>query len=201
MAVCKRCGCAIPLGSKSCDMCATTAAIAPAQSVPSWTAPSTAGTPSAASALPTAAWPAPTASSPVSNPALAAKLAKARKDVRSAWQFIAVVGALAVLLGTIAELADIGPLLAYFDWYAVVEGFIFLGLAAWVRAGSLVGLGIAIVLYGLDTVAFFLTGHFAVIRILILVYLVRALGSANLLRTNGGLRAAQPAAADQSRAA
>src|SRR5438876_730991 len=31
MAVCKTCGCAIPLGSRSCDMCAVTGAVAPAQ--------------------------------------------------------------------------------------------------------------------------------------------------------------------------
>jgi len=161
-------------------MCATTASIAPAQSIPTWTPNETAGA---------------TPPAPVS-----ATLRKAQKAIRSAWQFIAFIGALAVVAGTVAELGNISFLLTYLDWYTAVEGMIFLTLAYFIRGGSLVALGIAIALYALDSVALFVTGHFAAIRILILIYLVRALGSANILRQHRK-RSAQQAAGDQSRAA
>jgi hypothetical protein len=204
MAICKTCGCAIPLGSKRCDMCATTASIAPAQSIPSWA-------PAPPAAVPSGPGPSAIAPTPSVQPSPAGSLAslpaatpqqllKAQKAIRSAWQFIAFIGALSVVVGAVAELGNINFLLNYFDWYTAGEGLIFLVLAYFIRGGSLIALGIAIGLYALDTVALFLTGHFAVIRILILVYLVRALGSANLLRRQRQLMA-QQSAPDQPRAA
>jgi len=170
MAVCKTCGCAIPLGSRSCDMCAVTGAVAPAQQ-------------------------------PQVRPALPAEVQKAQKRVRHAWQFIAFIGALSVVAGAVAELANIDLLQNYFDWYSVAEGAIFLVLAYFVRRGSLIALGIAIGLYALDTVTLFATGHFGIIRILILLFLLRSLGSANLLRQHRKALAQQPTAQDQPRAA
>ncbi len=179
MAVCKTCGCAIPIGSKSCDMCAVTGAVAPAQQPQVWQPSSQA-----------AALPAPPAD-----------IQKAQKRVRHAWQFIAFIGALSLVAGTVAELGNIDLLQGYFDWYSVAEGAIFLVLAYFVRRGSLIAFGIAIGLYALDTVALFVTGHFGIVRILIMLFLLRSLGSANLLRQHRRALAQQPATPEQSRAA
>jgi hypothetical protein len=181
-------------------MCATTASIAPAQSIPRWTqtpqpAPAV-QLPGPASVVP------PSSMGQAAGPLLAGpqELQKAQKSIRSAWQFIAFIGALSVVVGAVAELGNINFLLTYFDWYTVGEGLIFLVLAYFIRGGSLIALGIAIALYALDTAALFITGHFAVIRIVILLYLVRALGSAKLLRRQRKLMA-QQSAPDQPRAA
>src|SRR5438067_11581568 len=115
MAVCKTCGCAIPLGSRSCDMCAVTGAVAPAQQ------------PQVRSALP-------------------AEIQKAQKRVRHAWQFIAFIGALSVVAGTVVVLGNVDRLQGYFGWYSVSERDIFLVIASFVRLGSRSSLGPAIVL-------------------------------------------------------
>ena len=141
------------------------------------------------------------AQQPQVRPALPAEVQKAQKRVKHAWQFIAFIGALSVVAGTIAELANVDLLQNYFDWYSVAEGAIFLVLAYFVRRGSLIALGIAIGLYALDTAALFATGHFGIIRILILLFLLRSLGSANLLRQHRKALAQQPTAQDQPRAA
>ena len=133
--------------------------------------------------------------------ALPAEVQKAQKRVTHAWQFIAFIGALSVVAGTVAELANVDLLQNYFDWYSVAEGAIFLVLAYFVRRGSLIALGIAIGLYALDTAALFATGHFGIIRILILLFLLRSLGAANLLRQHRKALAQQPTAQDQPRAA
>ena len=197
MAVCKTCGCAIPIGSKRCDMCAVTGAIAPAQQPLMWQPPPQAAPPSEL-ASPAASWAAASGAAP---PALPTDIQKAQKRVRHAWQFIAFIGALSVVLGTVAELGNIDLLQNYVDWYAVVEGAIFLVLAYFVRRGSLIALGIAIGLYALDTVALFATGHFGIIRILILLFLLRSLGSANQLRQHRKALAQQPLPQEHSRAA
>ena len=197
MAVCKTCGCAIPLGSKSCDMCAVTGAIAPAQQPQVWQPPTQAAAPTelASSA---ASW---SAAGGTVRPALPADIQKAQKRVRQAWQFIAFIGALSVIAGMVAELGNIDLLQNYFDWYSVAEGAIFLVLAYFIRRGSLIALGITIGLYELDTVALFATGHFGVLRIVILLFLLRALGSANLLRQHRKVLAGQLPAEEQARAA
>jgi hypothetical protein len=174
MAVCKQCGCAIPLGSKTCDMCAVVAAIAPAQQ------------PVAGAASPGAV-----------RPALPADVVKAQKRVREAWQFLGFIGAVWLVIGTIAELGNIDGLLNYFDWYTAAEGAVFLVLAYFIRRGSLIALGIAIALYALDTVALVVTGHFGIIRILILIFLARSLGSANLVRQHRKAGGQQPPAVTQ----
>jgi hypothetical protein len=66
----------------------------------------------------------------------------------------------------------------------------------------MVAMGITIGLYALDTFLLFWTGHFAIIRIIILVFLVQGLGSLNLLRQQRKLAAQQQAiGSDQLRAA
>ncbi|TMF10146.1 MAG: hypothetical protein E6I37_12760 [Chloroflexi bacterium] len=176
MAVCKRCGCAIPIGRKSCDMCAAVDAVAPAQ--PVWTPPKEAAAPHELSAS-AASW---AAASGAARPALPADLKKAQKKVREAWQFIAAIGLLNIGVGILAEAANITPLLNYFDWFSVGVGVVFLVLAYFIRGGSMVAMGITIGLYALDTALLFWTGHFAIVRIVILVFLLQGLGSLNLLR-------------------
>ncbi len=178
MAVCKKCGCAIPIGSKTCDMCAAVGAVAPVQHPQVWQAPTNAAGPTELSSS-AASW---AAAAGAARPALPTDLKKAEKKVREAWQFIAAIGLLNIGIGILAEAASITVLLNYFDWFSVGVGVVFLVLAYFIRGGSMVAMGITIGLYALDTFLLFWTGHFAIIRIIILVFLVQGLGSLNLLR-------------------
>jgi hypothetical protein len=196
MAVCKTCGCAIPLGSKTCDMCAAVGAVAPAQQV--WTPPTEAAAPHELSSS-AASW---AAAPGAARPVLPTDLKKAEKKVREAWQFIAGIGVLNIALGVVAESAGIPVLLNYFDWFSVGVGVVFLVLAYFIRRGSMVAMGITIALYALDTFLLFFTGHLAIIRIVILVFLVQGLGSLNLLKQQRKAAARQQATgSDQMRAA
>jgi hypothetical protein len=193
MAVCKTCGCAIPLGSKRCDMCAAVGAVSPAQPVQGWKPP-------ADMAAPPPPNPVPGTVPPL---AVSADILKAQKSVRNVYRFIAFLAFLNIGLGALAELGNVDILQSYFDWFAVGEGVLFLVLAYFIRGGSMIALGIAIGLYVLDTVAFFAQGRFPIIRIAILLYLLKALGSANLLRQRRKALAqqARPATQEESRAA
>lgn len=198
MAVCKKCGCALPIGSKTCDMCAAVGAVAPVQQPQVWQAPLNAAGPTelASSA---ASW---AAAAGAARPALPTDLKKAEKKVREAWQFIAAIGLLNIGIGILAEAASITVLLNYFDWFSVGVGVVFLVLAYFIRGGSMVAMGITIGLYALDTFLLFWTGHFAIIRIIILVFLVQGLGSLNLLRQQRKAAAQQQTmGSDQMRAA
>ena len=196
MAVCKKCGCAIAIGSKTCDMCAADGTVAPAQQV--WTAPREAAGPLELSSSATS-W---AAAAGAGRPALPTDLKKAEKKVREAWQFIAAIGVINIGVGILAEAASITVLLNYFDWFSVGVGVVFLALAYFIRGGSMVAMGITIGLYALDTLLLFWTGHFAIFRIIVLVFLVQALGSLNLLRQQRRLAAQQqPTGPDQMRAA
>jgi hypothetical protein len=196
MAVCKKCGCAIPIGSKTCDMCAAVGAVAPAQQV--WTTPKEAAGPLELSSS-AASW---AAAAGAGRPALPTDLKKAEKKVREAWQFIAAIGVLNIGVGLLAEVGGITALLNYFDWFSVGVGIAFLVLAYFIRSGSMVAMGITIGLYTLDTVVLFWTGHFAFLRVVILIFLVQALGSLNLLRQQRKAAAQQPSTGpDQMRAA
>jgi hypothetical protein len=191
MAVCKRCGCAIPLGSKTCDMCATVGAIAPAQ--PVWTPPKEVAGASELSRS-AASW----ASSP--GTIRQTDLAKAKKGVRRAFRIYTIVGVINIGLGSLAELADLTALQSIFNWYSAVEGGIFLLIAYFVRRGSLAATIVGAVLYLLDTLALILAGSFSIVRLIILVFLGEAILAANQLRKQRKLMAQQPPA-DQSRAA
>ena len=173
MAVCKRCGAAIPLGSKACEICATYGAIAPAQ--PVWTAPKEAagGSELASSA---ASW--------ATSPGAIRKtdLEKATKGVRRAFQIYAIIGVINLGIGLLAELADLTPLQGLFNWYSAVEGGVFLVIAYFVRGGSLPATVVGGVLYLLDTLALIFAGYFSFVRLIILVFLGEAILSANQLR-------------------
>ena len=196
MAVCKTCGCAIPIGRKSCDMCAAVGAVAPAQ--PAWTPPREAAAPHELSSS-AASW---AAAAGATRPALPTDLKKAEKKVRETWQFIAAIGLINIGVGILAEAAGITALLNYFDWFSVGVGVVFLILAYFIRSGSMVAMWITIGLYALDTALLFWFGHFAVVRIFILVFLLQGLGSLNLLRQQRKAAAQQQApSSDQRRAA
>ena len=216
MAICKRCGCAIPLGSKKCDMCATTDAIAPAQPITSmppqapvtwnppqpatWNQPQQSGVPSGVvSSTPT--WPSTLAGAPAT--ATAASL-KAQKALRRAFWLFLIVGALSVGLGTLAELGDIGELQGLFNWYSVGEGVIFLVLAYFTWRGSLLAAIIGTALYVLDSVGMIFLGYFSIVRVAIIIGLVQAILTAYQFRQQRQQTGLQPGAAapsDQTRAA
>jgi hypothetical protein len=191
MAVCKQCGCAMPLGSKTCDMCAAVGAIAPAQ--PVWTAPKdVAGAGELSRSA--ASW----ATTP--GAIRQTDLDKATKGVRRAFRIYAVIGALNLGISLLAELADLTALQGLFDWYSAIEGGIFLVIAFFVRRGSLPAAIVGAVLYLLDTLALTATGHFSVVRIVILVFLGEAILASNQLRKQRKAMQQQPPT-DQSRAA
>ncbi|HEX9097116.1 MAG TPA: hypothetical protein VF990_13565 [Candidatus Dormibacteraeota bacterium] len=191
MAVCKQCGCAIPLGSKTCDMCATVGAIAPSQ--PVWTPPKeVAG--AAELSRSAASW----ATTP--GTIRQTDLEKAKKGVRRGFRIYAIIGIINVGLGLLAELADLAPLQSIFNWYSAVEGGIFLLIAYFVRRGSLAATIVGAVLYLLDTLALILAGSFSIVRLVILVFLGEAILAANQLRKQRKLLAQQPRA-DQAQAA
>jgi hypothetical protein len=178
MAVCKRCGCAMPMGSKVCDMCSVygAGAVAPVQQP--WQPPKEAA---GASELATSAATWATVPGAV-RPSSDAALLKARKQVRRAARYFAVIGGLSVALGALSELLDWTAVLAVFNWFTVAEGAIFLALAYFARTGSLVAVGTGAGLYLLDTIALLVSGHFSIIRVFILVALARGVLAANVLR-------------------
>jgi len=189
MAVCKKCGCAIPLGSKSCDMCAAVGAVAPAYQPPVSRPPApVAFTPPPAGPLtpPPAGW---TYATPP--PVLPANIQKAEKEVKSAWHYLVFLGVLYIVLGAVTGLGYMDDLNGLFGWLALAIGAIFLVLAFFVRQGSVVALGISIGVYALYTVAFFLSGAFAIFRIVILLYMLRSLGAMNAMRQHRKMLAQQ----------
>jgi hypothetical protein len=190
MAICKRCGCAMPLGSKTCDLCATVGAIAPAQ--PVWTPPKDVASAAELSGS-AASW----ATTP--GAIRQTDLDKATKGVRRAFRIYAALGAINVGLGAFAELSGLTALQSVFDWFTAIEGGIFLVIAFFVRRGSLPAAIVGAVLYFLDTLALIATGHFSVVRIVILVFLGEAILASNQLRKQR--KAMQQPPGDQSRAA
>jgi hypothetical protein len=192
MAVCKQCGCAIPLGSKTCDFCVTVGAVAPAQAV--WTPPKeVAG--AAEMSRSAASW----ATTPGTIPQT--DLDKAKKGVRRAFRIYAIIGVINIGLGSLAELADLTALQSIFNWYSAIEGGIFLVIAYFVRRGSLAATVVGAVLYLLDTLALILSGSFSIVRLIILVFLGEAILAANQLRKQQRKLIAQQPPADQSQAA
>lgn len=173
MAVCKQCGCAIPLGSKPCDLCAAVGAIAPAQ--PVWTPPKeVAGAAELSSSA--ASW--------ATSPGAIRKtdLDKTTKGVRRAFRIYAIIGVINLGIGLLAELADLTALQGLFNWYSVIEGGIFLVIAYFVRRGSLPATIVGAVLYLIDTLALILAGYFSIVRIIVLAFLGEAILAANQLR-------------------
>jgi len=180
----------MPLGSKTCDMCATVGAIAPAQ--PVWTPPREAAG---------AAELASSASSWATSPGAIRKtdLDKATKGVRRAFRIYTIVGVINLGLGLLAELANLTALQSSFNWYSAIEGGVFLLIAYFVRSGSLPATIVGAVLYFLDTLALIFAGYFSIVRIIVLAFLGEAILAANQLRKQRKLTQQYPA--DQYRAA
>jgi hypothetical protein len=174
MAVCKQCGCAIPLGSKRCDLCAAVGAIAPAQ--PVWRPPKEVAGAAELSSSSAASW--------ATSPGAIRKtdLDKATKRVRRAFRIYAIIGVINLGIGLLAELADLTALEGLFNWYSVIEGGIFLVIAYFVRSGSLPATIVGAVLYLIDTLALILAGYFSIVRIIVLAFLGEAILAANQLR-------------------
>jgi hypothetical protein len=198
MAVCKKCGCAIPLGSKDCDMCKTTGAIAPAASTQSWQAPANA-LPVTELASSAASWATgqalPTGSSPL-DIAGSLKVRQARSRLRWAWGAAAFVGGLGAGISLIAELGPVPELQTLFNWGSLVEGGIYCLLAYFIYRRSKIALGIATALYILDFIAILVTGHavgVSFVRLAILFAFFRAFTAIDVLKQAD--RAAAPASA------
>jgi hypothetical protein len=196
MAVCKRCGCAMPLGQKSCDLCATTDAVAPAQGPQAWQPPKDVA-PASELASGAASWASGTAR-PSGSAGLvgSTEAVRARKRAAAAWKAAAFVGGVSLGLTIIAELANIAS--EYIGWGTGIEGAIYLVLAYFIRQRSRVALGIAIGLYALDGIALLASGLFVglPIRIVFLLIFVRGFSALNTLRRlDSGQAAGQQQAA------
>ena len=173
-------------------MCAVTGSIAPVGQPAPWQSPTDAAGPNelASSA---ASW----AGGYQGRPTLPLELEKAGKQVRRAASYFALIGVISAGLGICAEISDWTAVLGLFNWFSVAEGSIFLALAYFARRASMVAIIIGACLYFLDTLALLFSGHFSVLRLLVLAYLVRAVLAANQLRQQPKAAPAQ----DQSRAA
>ncbi|MDQ6883612.1 MAG: hypothetical protein M3077_05145 [Candidatus Dormibacteraeota bacterium] len=182
----------MPIGSKTCDMCAVTGAIAPVGQPQPWQAPRDAVGPEALASS-AASW----AGGYQGRPSLPLELEKARKQVGWAARYFAVIGGLSAGLGICAELFEWTSVLGFFNWFSAIEGAIFVVLAYFARGASVVAIGIGAGLYFLDTLALLLSGHFSLFRLLILAVLIRAVLAANMVRKHAAASRAQ----DQSRAA
>jgi len=130
-------------------------------------------------------------------PTAPVELAKARKHVRRASTYFAVIGGISVGWGTLAELFDWTAVQGLFNWFSAGEGAIFLAIAYFVRGGSMPAIVIGAALYCLDTLALLFAGYFSIVRVLIIAVLIRAVLAANLLRQQRKAASAP----DQSRAA
>ncbi|MDQ6713635.1 MAG: hypothetical protein M3Z28_10690 [Candidatus Dormibacteraeota bacterium] len=102
---------------------------------------------------------------------------KLRSRHRNAYIALYIIGGLTLLLGLFAELGHVDVLLKLFGsgWFAAAEGIILIALGYFTMRGSLIALGIATGLYGIETVVVLLAGAFAGIwlRLLILFFLVQ----------------------------
>jgi len=178
----------MPIGSKTCDMCAVTGAVAPVRQPQPWQPPKDAAGPSELASA-AASWAA--APGAMAMPSMPTQLLKAQKQVRSAWRFVAIIGTLILALGLAAELGNVTTLLRFFDWVSVGEGVVFLLLAHFIRAGSVAAAVIVAAIYILDTLAMLFIGHFLAPRVFVILFLLRAVGSAHLLKQQRRKLAAQ----------
>lgn len=182
MKVCKRCGCALPIGQKTCDICDRTASGASYQPVAQWTPPSQAPvqppTATPAPAAPSKESGVPLTSMPMLPLAPAARapreLGKWQASHRWAWRYLATLGVLYIGLGLATALGSLPDYTSLFGWTAVVVGGSFCWFAFTVRRGSLLGISMAMVVYAAYTVAFLNAGSFVFFRFFILLSLGRA---------------------------
>jgi hypothetical protein len=127
---------------------------------------------------------------------------KLRSRHRNAYIALYIIGGLSLLLGLVAELGHVDVLLRVLGgigWFAAVEGIILIALGYFTMRGSLLALGIALGLYGLETIVIVLAGAFAGIwlRLLILFFLVQGFMALRELKRRQAV-GATPASASSS---
>lgn len=102
---------------------------------------------------------------------------KLRSRQRNAYVALYIVGGLTLLLGLTAELGRVEVLLQLFGsgWVVAVEGLILLVLGYFTMRGSLIALGIAVALYGIDAILTVVAGAIGGIwlRALVLFFLIQ----------------------------
>jgi hypothetical protein len=207
MRVCKRCGCALPIGQKTCDICDRTGSGSSYQPVAQWTPPpQTPVQPNAIPASPTTSYESdvPLTSMPIlqltGRPRDPKEVGKWQASHRWAWRYLATLGLLYIGLGLATALGYLPDYTSLFGWTAVVVGGSFCWFAFTVRRGSLLGISMAMVVYAAYTVAFLNAGSFVFFRFFILLSLGRAWLSIYALSQQQKAQGAAPAA-NQSAAA
>ncbi|HEY9288789.1 MAG TPA: hypothetical protein VIT43_12290 [Candidatus Dormibacteraeota bacterium] len=181
MRVCKRCGCALPIGQKTCDICDRTSGGASYQPVAQWTPPPASVERPISIETPTSI-PSeaaiPLTSVPImqlaGRPRDPKEVGKWQKSHRWAWRYLATLGVLYIGLGLTTALGYLPDYTSLFGWTAVVVGGSFCWFAFTVRRGSLLGISMAMVVYAAYTVAFLNAGSFVFFRFFILLSLGRA---------------------------
>jgi hypothetical protein len=102
---------------------------------------------------------------------------KLRNRQRNAAVALYIVGGLTLLLGLTAELGRVEVLLQLFGsgWVVAVEGVILIVLGYFTMRGSLIAVGIAIALYGIDAILTVVSGAIGGIwlRALVLFFLIQ----------------------------
>jgi hypothetical protein len=102
---------------------------------------------------------------------------KLRSRHRNAYIALYIIGGLTVLLGLVAELGQVDVLLKLLGsgWIVAAVGLISIVLGYFTMRGSLIALGIAIALYGIDTILILVSGGLAGIwiRALVLYFLIQ----------------------------
>jgi hypothetical protein len=102
---------------------------------------------------------------------------KLRGRQRNAYLALYIIGGLTLLLGLTAELGHVDALLKLFGsgWIVAAEGLILIVLGYFTMRGSLIALGIAIALYGIDAILTVLAGAIAGVwvRALVLFFLIQ----------------------------
>jgi hypothetical protein len=122
---------------------------------------------------------------------------KLRSRLRNASIALYIVGGLTLLLGLAAELGRVEALLQLFGsgWVVAVEGLILIVLGYFTMRGSLLALGIAIGIYGIDAVLTVVGGGIQGIwiRALVLFFLVQGFMALRELKRRQTVAAASPA--------
>jgi hypothetical protein len=102
---------------------------------------------------------------------------KLRRRHRNAYIALYIIGGLTMLLGLVAELGRVEVLLQLFGsgWVVAVEGLILIVLGYFTMRGSLLALGIAIGIYGIDAILTLVAGAFQGVwlRALVLFFLIQ----------------------------
>jgi len=114
---------------------------------------------------------------------------KLRSRVRNAYIALYIIGGLTLVLGLTAELGRVSVLLQLFGsgWAVAVEGLILIVLGYFTMRGSLIALGIAVALYGVDAILSLVAGGLSGvwIRALVLFFLIQGFLALRELKRRG----------------